>query len=66
MADLCNQCSIWALGYESKDLSGRTTDKDMRAGVAREAECEICGKVQVDPEGRCLSHTHVNGSFTPL
>lgn len=55
MADLCRQCSIDVCGMDHGDLRGKTSPVDWQARTAAVVLCEVCGPIQVDPDGNCIS-----------
>ena len=49
MADFCKACSIEVWGEGGGDLTGLTTPDQQAAGLYREALCETCGLILVNP-----------------
>lgn len=63
MADFCMQCCRDVLGLGGpefpdgySDFEGITTEEAWAEGRAACVLCEGCGPIQVDPQGRCVSH----------
>ena len=57
MADFCQQCSKEVFGKDHGDLKGCIEEMQVKRGFAATALCEHCGFIQVDHEGKCLTHT---------
>ena len=55
MGEYCFACSQEIFGRDSLDFKGITPEVDFRKGKACTVLCEGCGKIQVDPSGKCLS-----------
>lgn len=57
----CQQCSMVLLGIDCKDLAGITTVAQLSQGRAAIVKCLGCGTIQVDTQGKCLTHgEHAN------
>lgn len=56
MSEFCKQCSNELFGEDLKDVAGITTAEDTANGIYANIICEVCGVVQVDHEGSCVSH----------
>jgi hypothetical protein len=59
MADFCKQCSIELFDKDFRDLAGISTQAQTDDNRFALVLCEGCGFIQVDHEGRCVSHPNV-------
>jgi len=60
MADFCKYCAMYVwdnLDSIESDFAGITKSVDFADGKAAVVICEGCGVIQVDPAGKCLTHT---------
>lgn len=63
MADFCKQCSEYHFGQDYHDLKGLSTEEDTKNGLYADAICEGCGFIQVDHEGKCVTHDCSHAPF---
>lgn len=58
MADFCKDCSLEIFGEDFRELAGITKLEDQNKDRYAVVICEGCGIIQVDIEGKCMSHDH--------
>lgn len=56
MADFCKQCTEELFQVGHNDLSNLVSAEEEAEGYMATVLCEGCGPIQVNREGKCLSH----------